>query len=181
MSMLSRLFSHRDPADAVIPLYNAIVAAAREPEWYIDGGVADTMDGRFEMVAAILSLVLLRLEDEPGERRTSALLTETFVTDMDGQLRQMGVGDVTVGKHVGKMMGALGGRLGAYRAALADERPHDALAAALRRNLYGNIDVEPSAVDFVVARMLAMAARLNELSVDALREGALGGGINTGT
>lgn len=180
MSMLSRLFSHRDPADAVIPLYNAIVAGAREPEWYIDGAVADTMDGRFEMVAAILVLVLLRLEDEPTERRTSALLTETFVNDMDGQLRQIGVGDVMVGKHVGKMMGALGGRLGAYRAALADDRPEIALAAALRRNLYGNADVGTQAVDFVVARILALAARLQALPIDALRQGALGPAINSG-
>jgi cytochrome b pre-mRNA-processing protein 3 len=51
--------------------------------------------------------------------RRGALLTELFVEDMDGQLRESGVGDVVVGKHIGKLMAVLGGRLGALRAALA--------------------------------------------------------------
>ena len=77
----------------------------------------DTLDGRFDMIAAILALVLLRLEAE-GEagRGPSVLLTEIFIDDMDGTLRQIGIGDYVVGKHVGRMMGALGGRLAAFRA-----------------------------------------------------------------
>ena len=76
----------------------------------------DTIDGRFDMIAAILALVLLRLEAE-GEagRDPSVLLTEIFIDDMDGTLRQIGIGDYVVGKHVGRMMSALGGRLAAFR------------------------------------------------------------------
>ena len=80
----------------------------------------DTIDGRFDMVAAVTALVLLRLEaeGEAGAGR-SVLLTEMFIDDMDATLRQIGIGDYVVGKHVGRMMSALGGRLGAFREALA--------------------------------------------------------------
>ncbi|HWI85449.1 MAG TPA: ubiquinol-cytochrome C chaperone family protein [Sphingomonas sp.] len=127
-----RLFG-RSERDALAPLYQAVVAEARRPTWYRDGGVPDTLDGRFDMVAATLSLVLLRLEAE-GEmaRAPSAHLTELFVEDMDGQLRERGVGDIVVGKHIGRMMGALGGRLGALREAFAGGD----LDGVIERNIY---------------------------------------------
>ena len=109
-TLLQRIFGQRADAGALNPLYDAIVAQARAPHWYRDGAVPDTLDGRFDMVSSVLALVLLRLEalDSRGE---SALLTELFITDMDGQLRQRGIGDLVVGKHVGRMMSQLGGRL----------------------------------------------------------------------
>lgn len=128
-----RLFG-RDERDSLLPLYRSIVATARRPVWYRSGGVPDTIDGRFDMVAAILSLVLIRLEAEGGHGRLpSARLTELFVEDMDGQLRERGIGDIIVGKHVGRMMGALGGRLGAFRDAFA---PDGDLDNAIARNIY---------------------------------------------
>ena len=109
-------FSSADERSQVGPLYAAIIAEARLPHWYVEGGVADSIDGRFDMVNAVLALVLIRLEALGDEARVpSTLLAETFVNDMDGQLRELGIGDVVVGKHIGRMMGALGGRLGAYR------------------------------------------------------------------
>src|SRR3546814_19702007 len=110
MSILRRLFSNDDPRDALRPLYSAIVARGREPHWYAQGGVADTLDGRFDMITAILCLVLLRLEGAPETKQQSVWLTELFVDDMDGQLRQIGIGDMIVGKHIGRVMSALGGR-----------------------------------------------------------------------
>ena len=79
MGVWDRLFGRKD-RDALTPLYNAVVAEARRPDWYLAGKVPDTLDGRFDMVAAVLSLVLLRLEEE-GEagRAPSAFLTESFV------------------------------------------------------------------------------------------------------
>src|SRR5205823_30948 len=71
-------------------------------------------------------------ETEADAAALQAHLTERFVDDMDGQLRQMGIGDIVVGKHIGKMMSMLGGRLGAYRDGLAAGD----LAPALVRNLY---------------------------------------------
>ena len=63
LGLLTRIFGGRDAAAG---LYAAIVARGRAPHWYVEGAVADTIDGRFDMIAAILSLVLLRLEAEPG-------------------------------------------------------------------------------------------------------------------
>lgn len=150
-------------------LYGAIVARARDPEWYVAGGVPDTIDGRFDMVASVLSFVLLRLEAEPAAALVSARLTERFVTDMDGQLRQIGIGDVVVGKHVGRMMSALGGRLGAYR----DGLTAGDLGPALERNLYRGEVPAPQALAFSAERFAAFATALREVELDALLAGRL--------
>lgn len=164
-----RLFS-RSERDALAPLYRAIVATARRPIWYRSGGVPDTLDGRFDMVAAILSLVLIRLETE-GEpaRAPSAYLAELFVNDMDGQLRQDGIGDVVVGKHIGRMMGALGGRLGAFRAAFARGQSLD---AAILRNIYRGVEVAPGAAAIVRDGLVALHATLGATPAAELLDGA---------
>ncbi|PTD22004.1 ubiquinol-cytochrome C chaperone [Sphingomonas fennica] len=169
VSILRRLFPERDQRAPYRPLYDAIVAEARQPAWYLEGGAPDTVDGRFDMVALVLALVLIRLEAEgvPG-RLPSTLLTELFVDDMDGQLRQIGVGDVVVGKHVGRMMSALGGRISAYRAALADGGP---LADALGRNLWRG--APPADTGPAEARVRALYAALAAMPADALYAGGM--------
>lgn len=170
-SFLQRLFGARNPGEAMRPLYGAVVAEGRQPHWYLDGAVPDTMDGRFDMIVAILALVLVRLEQLDAAQE-QVWLTELFVADMDGQLRQEGVGDVVVGKHVGRMMSALGGRIGAYRAALAGEG--DALDEALRRNLYRGAAVEDRALAHVEGALHGRWVRLGCLTRDALVAGDLG-------
>ena len=134
MPLLARLFSRQpDPREALRPLWHRTVELSRYPALYRDDGVADTVAGRFDMIAAILALVMLRLERD-GRAAETALLTELFVADMDAQLRETGVGDVVVGKRIGKLVSVLGGRLGALREALA--APGDGeLQAALERNV----------------------------------------------
>lgn len=153
----------------MVPLYNAIVGQARQPHWYVEGAVPDTLDGRFDMVSTILSLVLLRME-RLGEsaRESSARLTELFVTDMDGQLRQHGIGDLVVGKHVGRMMSQLGGRLTAYREGLAVGGD---LAGAIDRNVHRGADVPADAKAHVEAQLRAFAARLETCDLDTLLTG----------
>ena len=131
MGLIDRLMGRRRQGETA-PLYAAIVARARQPHWYAVGAVPDSVDGRFDMVAAILSFVLLRLEDDPAGPQPSAALAERFVEDMDGQLRELGVGDIIVGKHIGRMMSMLGGRLGAYR----DGLESGDLGPAIARNVY---------------------------------------------
>ncbi|NKJ43455.1 ubiquinol-cytochrome C chaperone family protein [Novosphingobium sp. SG720] len=134
MSLLARLLGQtRDDRDAARPLWHRVVEIAREKEWYAACGVADSVAGRFDMITLVLSIVLLRMERDPGLVQPSVWLTELFVEDMDGQLRESGVGDLMVGKHIGKLMGTLGGRLGAYRDGL--DAGEQALAAALARNM----------------------------------------------
>lgn len=152
-----------------LPLYQAIVARARAPHWYLDGAVPDTIDGRFDMVAAVLATVLLRLEAEPAGAEPAARVAERFVDDMDGQLREAGIGDIVVGKHIGRMMAMLGGRLGAYR----DGWAKGDLAPALARNLYRGAATEPAAVAHSVAALGALRDGLRAMSVDAVVAGAL--------
>lgn len=134
MTLLSRLFGNQDERAAMRPLWHRVVEIAREKAWYAQHGVVDTVAGRFDAITLVLALVLLRMEAEPPLIEPSVRLTELFVDDMDGQLRQSGLGDLVVGKHVGKLMGTLGGRLGALREALAND-DDTALADVLARNL----------------------------------------------
>jgi cytochrome b pre-mRNA-processing protein 3 len=86
------------------------------------------------MITVVLAVVLMRLERDRVLASEAALLTELFVEDMDAQLRENGVGDVVVGKKVGKLVSVLGGRLGALREARAS-RDRAALEAVLARNV----------------------------------------------
>ena len=134
MSLLSRLLGSRaDDRAPVRPLWHRIVELSRDPDWYTTCGIADTVPGRFDAVTLVLSAVLLRLEREPELMGHAARLTELFVDDMDAQLRQSGVGDLVVGKHVGKLMATLGGRLGALREALP--LGESAVAEVIARNV----------------------------------------------
>jgi cytochrome b pre-mRNA-processing protein 3 len=184
MTMFSSLRRMLSGANlAVLPgqaLYNAVVDEARRTVWYLAGEVPDTMDGRFDMVALVLSLVLLRLEAEPGDaaKQLCADLADRFIVDMDGSLRQEGIGDQVVGKHIGRMMAALGGRLGAYRDAGANATTYDAgddaaLAVALRRNLWRGEPVNDDAVAWVVAEARLLAAGLAAAPYARIAAGAL--------
>ena len=134
MALLDRLLGRKTDETNLRPLWHRMVEIAREPQWYAKGGIADTVAGRFDAITVMLSLVLLRLEVSEAGKIASARLTELFVSDMDGQLRESGIGDVVMGKHMGKLMSALGGRIDAFRSALAE--PGDAeLAAAVERNI----------------------------------------------
>lgn len=160
-----------DPREVLIPLYNSIVTEARAPAWYAEMGVPDTLDGRFDMVAGLLSLALVRIEAEgQAGREASARLTEVFIDDMDGQLRQLGIGDVVVGKHIGNMIAAMGGRLAAYRDALADSK---ALEEALVRNLWRGEPGPDAKPALVAERMRAIAARLTATPWEELRVNGL--------
>ena len=167
MQWIAKLFGGRD--EEALPLYNAVIARARAPHWYEAGAVPDSIDGRFDMVATILALVLLRLEEDPVAAGPSAKLTERFVDDMDGQLREIGIGDIVVGKHIGKMMSMLGGRLGAYR----DASTADALDAALVRNLYRGAAPDAAALGHARDAVLALRESLAGTPTDALLAGKL--------
>jgi cytochrome b pre-mRNA-processing protein 3 len=143
MSLLTRLLQPlknwgADDREPARPLWHRTVELARDPRWYAageqGGGIADSVAGRFDAITLVLCAVLLRMERDPALVPPSVLLTELFVEDMDGQLRQSGVGDLVVGKHIGKLVSSLGGRLGALREALA-QADDAALVAAVERNV----------------------------------------------
>ena len=168
VNLLSRLFGTSDPREGLRPLWHRSVEISREPEWYADCGVADTVPGRFDMVTAVLSLVLLRLEEIDRAPET-ALLTELFVEDMDGQLRESGVGDIVVGKHMGKLMATFGGRLGAFREALAASNDV-ALVETVRRNVTLDEGAGPEAL---ATRLRALSDALSSTAADDLLAGRI--------
>ena len=174
MTFLSRLFRPlmQPAAPPLDPLWRWITTTARRPEWYLAHGVADTVDGRFDMVALVTSLVMLELEARDMRRETS-LLTERFVDDMDGSLRDIGIGDMVIGKHMGRVIGALGGRLGAYRGALAEGGDNAPLAEALARNVYRGAPADGQAETLALA-VRALAQRVAATPAPALLAGEIG-------
>lgn len=163
-NFFSNLFNPPQPKDTLIPLYQKIVEQGRNPYWYMEGGVKDTQDGRFDMIVAILAIILLRLENEEDMIQNSVYLTEIFVDDMDGQMRELGMGDVVVGKHVGKMVGALGGRLEAYRKAYNQ----GSLDNALIRNLYRDETPEGDQLHIVRNGLIAIYEQVQALECAAI-------------
>ena len=124
----------RTPRGEAEPLYAALVSEARRPAWYIEGGIPDTIDGRFAVLSSLVALAILRLE-EGGEAavRGSVALTESFIADMDGQMREEGFGDPSIGKQVRSMVGALASRVDRWRHARGGEVEWD---DAVRFSIY---------------------------------------------
>lgn len=171
MSFLANIFGRGGDRDRLAPLYDAAVAAARSPAWYRGGEVPDTVDGRFDMVAAVLALVLIRLEAEGERARTeSVLLTECFIADMEGSVREFGTGDLMVGKQVGKLVGALGGRIGAFRTAI--DRG-DGFEAVVAHNIFHDAPPSDVAVAFVAERLRDLHHRLQATPADSLLAGEM--------
>ena len=167
MKLLDRLFRPVPAMPLRLALWQAIVGEARDARWYRDFGVADSVEGRFDMITLVLAVVLLRVERE-GDGASSVALTELFIEDMDSQLRQSGVGDLMVGKHIGKLMATLGGRIGALREALP--LGGAALAEAVARNatLVEGADAVPLAEE-----LLRFHAAIDQVPAEALLAGSL--------
>ena len=169
MALFDRLLGRKPDETNLRPLWHRVVEIAREPQWYAHVGIADSVAGRFDAITVVLSLVLLRLETSEAVRGETARLTELFVSDMDGQLRQSGIGDVVMGKHMGKLMSALGGRIDAFRAALAE--PDDAaLTAAVERNV---TLIDAADAGAVAKEMRVIAATLAQADDAALLAGVI--------
>jgi len=137
-------------------LYQVIVAQARQPGFYLDLGVPDSLDGRFDLVVLHAHLTMRALgrpgspavRDNPEEARAvSQALFDLMFADMDQNLREMGVTDSGVSKRVKQMAQAFYGRVVAYDTGLAQEEDDSVLIAALRRNLFGSVaDPHPAAL-----------------------------------
>ena len=129
-------------------LYAMVVAQARQAAFYEAGGVPDTMEGRFDMIVLHLCLVLRQLRGEDGAlMRAGQALFNAFCADMDGNLREMGVGDLAVPKRMKKFGEAFYGRAAAYDEALA-ATDDMTLCDVLARNVFGGVDVTDRAGAF---------------------------------
>ncbi len=164
--ILNRFFRKTPARERVV--YEAIVAAARHPVPYENWGVADDVDGRFDMLSLHMFLALNRLKGEADQFRQN--LVDEFFADMDRSLREMGVGDISVGKKVRKMAEAFYGRVAAYDAALGQGK--SSLVAALARNFFpagGETDHAAKLADYT----FAASSLLAKTTTDSLTAGRI--------
>jgi len=164
---LSRFFK-KAPDDAIAhQLYVMIAAQSRLPEFYRGGAVPDSLDGRFDMLALHMFLVLQRLSANHGAEPHTGTQTElaqqlfdVMFGDMDRSLREMGVGDLTVGKRIRAMTEAFYGRVEAYAAGLTAADEEATLMEALQRNLYRGAPPDQAVVTRMAAYVRDTAAVL---------------------
>ena len=150
-------------------LFSAATAEARRPYWFGEGGVADTLDGRFAVLATILALILVRLERDGDEGdQLSVALTERFITVMESEHRELGLGDPTLGKTVRKLVGALAQRVELWRRAV----PQGAWREAARESLYKGAPAD-EALNRASTGLEQFWSRLDESRLGALAEGRL--------
>lgn len=117
-------------------LYEAIVTAARSPVLYADYGIPDTIDGRFDAILLHASLVIHFLADVPESGQSVAQeLFDTMFRDFNHNLRQIGIGDLSMARHFRRMSEGFNGRLQAYISALTDPQ-NDVLESAIARNVF---------------------------------------------
>lgn len=170
-SLISRLLQGPGETQQVAAkLFNKLVAQSRARVFYQQLGVPDTVDGRFDMVALHTFLIFQRLKGQ-GDRSAilSQALYDTLIKDMEASLRQLGAGDIGVGKRIRVMTEALQGRIKAYEVALAGS--HLDIEGALRRNLYGTTDPDQDAVR-IVANYVRQAKELADSQpVDRIMRG----------
>lgn len=149
--MIFSLFSRKAKANEAITtaVYDAIVAAARQPRFYAEFDVLDIPLGRYEMLSLHMFLFMHRLKGIEGEGTGSLTeigqyVTDYFFQDVDHSLRELGIGDQGVPKRMKKLARMFYGRVESYDAALANnDKP--ALMAALARNIRPDLQTWPGA------------------------------------
>ena len=157
------------PRGTIEAIYGAIVTRVREPAFYRDLAVPDTVEGRFDLLLLHLWLVLRRLGTVGGGAALSQALFDRFCEDMDDNLREMGVGDLTVPKRMRAFGEAFYGRARAYDEAIG--QGGEALAEAIHRNILDGKNF-PQA-QRLTAYALATEGELAQLDEAAVRSGAL--------
>jgi cytochrome b pre-mRNA-processing protein 3 len=169
MPMFKWLGKQSDSTRIARALYGAVVTQARNLEFYSDLGVADTVEGRYELVALHLILALERLgQPEMGSEDVRRETLETFVTDMEDAMREMGVGDTSVPKKVKRAAGGVYARNEVYQTALA-AAGDQALQAALVEYVYQG--GECSSAPALAAYVRRAAAHLAALDAKTLLAG----------
>ena len=149
-------------------MFAVVTAKAREPHWYLEGQVPDTIDGRFRMLTTLAALVIVRLEQggEKGET-ASVALTERFIEVMESEHRELGLGDPKLGRTVRKLVGSLARRVEIWREAVANAGQWKASA---RESVYGR-DVDPDALGHTGGRLREFWSGLQGVDVNAIAAG----------
>jgi len=139
--------------NAAYVLFTKIVEQARTAKFYSEWGVEDTLDGRFDLITLHLSMVINRLEQKENDKKMALMtryIQEILFDNMDMSLRELGVGDMSVGKKVKIMAEAFYGRNGAYQKEFESDDTGEKLKAALIRNIFRGKSPEAAILDHLV-------------------------------
>ena len=169
---LSRLFGPDLQRRRAEILLDAVTAEARRPEFYAELGVPDTLDGRFDMMALVSTLVFREMQKKGGHALAQRTTDHMFMA-FDDAVRSLGVGDAGVPRRVKAMGKAYLGRAIAYDQAL-DQGDRAALAAALERNIYRGAPPDGEGLARLTAWVERGAATLAACSLDSLESGKFG-------
>lgn len=153
-------------------MFDMAVSEARQPRWFVEGEVPDTVNGRFAVLATIIALLTVRLERE-GEagQEASVALTERLVETLDAEIREMGLGDPTLGKQVRRLVGAVGGRVDRWRDLVESGEPW---TAEIQRSLYLDEAAPADAVAYSESALRQLWRRLADSSLEELVDGRMG-------
>lgn len=152
-------------------LFDLAVEEARQAHWFVEGEVPDTVNGRFAVLATIVALIAVRLERGGREgEQASVALTERLVEALDTEIREMGVGDPTLGKQVRRLVGSVGARVERWRALVDSD---DAWTDEVRRSLDLEEEADPAAVAHSEYEVRTLWRRLGNSSVAELAEGGM--------
>ena len=172
--MIFSRFRRGASPDTISTLYGMIVAQARLPVFYRDYAVADTVNGRFDLLVLHLSMVLGRLwqdsEQAPALKQLGQGIFDRFCMDMDDNLREIGIADLKVPKEMTKMGQAYYGRAQAYQAAL-DAPDDEALVETITRNIYAGAPPEPPTARRLAAYMRQAVGELRKQTAAQLATG----------
>lgn len=173
MQMLRRLFLPSDESNAARRLYVKTVEQARNQVFYENLKVPDTVTGRFDMISLHGFLVMNRLQAPDAPREFAELYCSMIFNDMDRNLREMGVGDLSVGKKVRKLAEGFYGRSAAYRSALTQEQDAEQLSTVLSRNIYAGAEPSGDVLRLVEDYVRRTAAHLSAQDLAAFQKGEI--------
>ena len=150
------------------PMFGWVTGRAREVHWYLDGGVEDSVDGRFAMLATIAALVTVRLE-RAGDAGTqaSAALTERFIEAMEAEHREMGLGDPKLGRTVRKLVGSLARRVDLWRATV----DRGDWSRGAQESVYGDAEPLDAARAHTAGALRALWEKLESAQLAAVAQG----------
>ncbi len=173
MKLLKKIFSFSKEKETAHKLYHIIVRQARQESFYKDFCVADTFEGRFDMITLHMVLVMRRLkQDVDVTKKLSQALFDFMFDDVDLNLRELGIGDMGVLSRVKKLAKAFYGRLESYDLGLNQEDDAE-LGAALQRNLYQEKEASEENLAAIIAYMRRESAHLESMDISCFMNAEL--------
>lgn len=169
--MIMSLFRKNTATEPVYAVYKSIVAQSRQPVFYAQWGVPDTVTGRFDMISLHMALLFRRLRHGPKEAKDfSQAVFDLFFKDMDRSLREMGAGDLAVPKKIQKMGNIFFGLLAAMNDAL-DNHDQEKLTQVIARNIFDGTETENARA--LAAYIAARDAELASQPVESITSGTI--------